>query len=165
MWTSPQPREVVAVMFLAVSLLLGIPAAFVFVCSACGWMGVYFLTPSKATPSTPTGNAIIDGLVWGTSVVAKAISLANRGAEWVMGVAAVISLGITVVAAVLFAIARGLHGNRTWARISGIMTLLTPLLLCVLILTSSRRPLPMALGACGVLLAGYGIWALAWRFT
>jgi hypothetical protein len=67
---------------LAGPLLLGIPAAFVFVCSACGWMGVYFLTPSKATPSTPTGNAIIDGLVWGTSVVAKVISLANHGAEY-----------------------------------------------------------------------------------
>lgn len=120
---------------------------------------------SQATPSTPTGNAIIDGLVWGASVVAKAVSLANRGAEWVMGVAAILSLCITIVAAILFAIARGLHGNRTWARISGILTLLMPLMVCVLILTSSRRPLPMALGATGVLLTGCAIWVLGWRFT
>lgn len=95
----------------------------------------------------------------------KAFSLANAAAEWVTWVLTIVSLCLTVVAAILFAISRGLHASRTWARILGILSAFAPLMISILIMTSFRKPVPMALGAAGALLAGYAIWVLAWRFA
>src|ERR1700729_1514698 len=113
MWTSPQPREVVSQIFLAISLVLGIPSTIIFLYSAWGSVQLYVLTPPRATPSSPTGNAIVDGLVAGALLVGKVFSLANGAAEWVIRVCAVVSLCLTLIAAILFAIARGLHASRT----------------------------------------------------
>jgi hypothetical protein len=165
MWTSTQPREIIAQAFLVISLLLGIPSVIVFVCSAWGSIELHVATSPKATPSSATGNLIVDGLVAGASLVGKAFSLANSTAEWLMRASAFVSLSLTVVAAVLFVIARGLHASRSWARILGILVALAPLMISVLTMASFRRPVPIALGAGGALLAGYAVWVLGWRFV
>ena len=165
MWTVSQPRELVAQIFHIASLLLGIPSVVLFVYVAWGLVQVHFLRPPRVTPGSPTGNPIIDGLTAVAMFFAKGFSLFSSAMEWAMTAAVVVLFILSVFAAVLFVIGRGLHSGRAWARVSGVIVAFAPLLASILIMTSIRRPLPMAFGAIGTVLAGYAIWVLGWRFA
>ena len=163
--TATQPREIVAQMFFAGSLFIGIPSALLFVYIGWGWLELHLLKPPDTSASPHTGNLIIDGLATGAALFGKSLSLMNIAAEWVMGLVAAAAFILSMLAAVLFAVSRGLHAGRTWARMLGILMASAPFLISLVMLASFRRPAPMALGTAGMLLAGYAIWALGWRFV
>jgi len=152
-------------MFQGVALVLGIPSLILFAYLAWGAIQLHMVAPPKAISQSPVGNPIIDLLTAAAALFVKSVSLVGSAAEWAIRIAAVALFLLTAVAAVLFAIARGLHAGRAWARILGIVVALAPLMSSILIVTSFRRPLPMAIGTAGAILAGYAIWVLGWRFA
>jgi len=152
-------------MFYVASLVLGIPSALLFVVSTWGSVQLHFSASPKATSGPPTGNSIIDGLTAGATLLAQGFSFAGNAAGWVLTGAAVASFVLTADAAILFMTSRGLNALSAWARVLGIVLALAPLLSSILLVTSLGRPLPIALGAGGALLAGYTIWVLGWRFA
>jgi hypothetical protein len=158
-------RELVARLYLGISMVLGIPSGIVFLFTAWDAVRIHMLMPAKSSPSSPTGNLIVDGLVAGASLIGKAFWFAGAVGEWVLRAVALAAFLIAAVAAVLFVIGRGLHAGRTWARVLGILVALGPLFCSYLVMTSSRRPLPMSLGAMGMAAAGYVVWVLGWRFV
>jgi uncharacterized membrane protein (UPF0136 family) len=91
--------------------------------------------------------------------------LVGLATEWATAGIAAASLVLSVLAAVLFLVARGLQTGRGWARVLGMVAALAALLSSMAMLRSLRRPVPIILGAVGVLLAGYTIWVLGWRFA
>src|ERR1700688_601838 len=105
-------------------MVLGIPSGILFLLTTWDAVRLHMLTPAKDSPSSPTGNLLIDGLVAGASLAGKALSLAGVAAEWVLRGVAVAAFLIASVAAILFVIGRGLHAGRAWARVLGILVAL-----------------------------------------
>ncbi len=160
-----QHRHVVTWIFYAASAVLGIPSAIAFVFFAWGLIQMHYLDPGPISPSSPTGNQLIDGLVAGGSIIGKAFAFAGGAMSWAMTIFTIGASIILVIAAVLLLIARGLNAGRQWARVLGIVITLIPLCGSLITLTSFQKPVPIVLGTILMAASAYIIFALGWRFA
>lgn len=156
-------RPIVAKGFRAAGLVVGVPSLILFVALAPAVLTAR-LPPADASGPVDIGTyGLVGLLVAGARGVGGALRFFIGAMDWAMTLLAAASLAAALLGLFLFVIGRGLQRRAMWARILGVLTLTS----CLVVTLMALAVLPHALLTVDWLLIGvvlYSLWALVRRF-
>jgi hypothetical protein len=153
---------IVSTFFTWSGVLLGLPSLPALLYFLLALVGLHTTSPTPDASGKTDYNSLVGLLMGGARLAGKALGWFMNSAQWAIGLLAVLSLLLLVVAIALFAIGRGLHAHQTWARILGILLASVCLFAGLSSVIMFRQGAAVASSSAVAATSMYILWAL-WR--
>jgi hypothetical protein len=157
-------RPIVARGFRAVGLVIGLPSVVLFVVLAAATLTLRLPPLDTSGPLDIGTYGLVALLVAGARGISSAFGFLIKAMDWAIALMAVVSLAVAVLGLFLFVVGRGLQRRAAWARVLGVLTLVS----CLAVTLGALSILPHGLLTFDWLLIGvtlYSLWALVRRYA